>query len=95
MLGAALALLGTSACSSRQARNVYEDITGQRSGPEHQLDLNTASRAQLAKLPGLTDKDAENIIAHRPYSGKQGLLNKKVLSQNKYDQIRDYVYASK
>lgn len=87
-------LAAAGACSGKKARSVYEDVTGARSSNRrHQVDLNTASREQLSKLPGLADRDADNIIAHRPYAKKEGLLNKKVLPQGKYDQVRDYVYA--
>jgi DNA uptake protein ComE-like DNA-binding protein len=57
------------------------------------VNLNTASREELAALPGLNDDDANRIISHRPYNGVDGLLRKKVIGRGKYDQIQDMVYV--
>lgn len=90
---AALALPGCSERSSRRAHERYNEIVG--IDKEHrQVDLNTASRAQLAALPGLTDADADRIIANRPYGSKQGLLRKDVIGEGKYDRIEQYVFVS-
>jgi len=59
------------------------------------LDLNTASKADLASLPGLNDVTAERIIATRPYDNKDQLVTKKVLSQSQYDQVEDRVTVTK
>jgi DNA uptake protein ComE-like DNA-binding protein len=94
-----VALVGTSACSrtdrhtmSQRTSDAWGDVTGKRT--EHQVDLNTAPAKELAKLPGMTDDDAARIVAHRPYGSVKGLLRKNVLGQQKYDQIRDYVYVT-
>ena len=79
-------------CSSRGFRNAVQDVSG-RPDQAQRLELNSATRGQLGKLPGLTDDDADRIIANRPYQGERGLLNKRVLSQTKYDQIKRYVYV--
>jgi DNA uptake protein ComE-like DNA-binding protein len=58
-------------------------------------DLNGASQATLARLPGLSTEDAARIVANRPYGNVSGLLRKNVLGQRKYEGIRDYVYVTK
>jgi len=90
--GVVLAGLMGGCGSTRAVRKAYDEARG---GPSQgqRLELNSATRDQLSTLPGLTDEDASNIIANRPYKGEGGLLHKRVLSQSKYDQIKDYVYV--
>jgi DNA uptake protein ComE-like DNA-binding protein len=82
-------------CSSKRMSNAYHDVVGDKEQAKtDKVDINTATRGQLAKLPGLTDADADRIIANRPYGDKKGLLRKSVLSEKQYDKVQDYVYAS-
>ena len=64
---------------------------GQGGTQATKLDLNTASRRKLATLPGLTEADADRIIAGRPYAKKHDLVDKKILDERKFDVIRDEV----
>jgi DNA uptake protein ComE-like DNA-binding protein len=57
----------------------------------HPLNLNTATESDLESLPGITKTDVERIIRNRPYRSKNDLVNKRILSEAEYDQIRDYV----
>src|ERR1041384_4928143 len=89
------ALLAAAGCTKRaeqRARDTYHDAIGRGDREQRQVDLNTATKKELSRLPGLTDDDADRIIANRPYGNKKGLLNKGVLGKQKYDQIEDYVY---
>jgi DNA uptake protein ComE-like DNA-binding protein len=82
-------------CSSTRASRAYHDVVGDNEHATSQkVDINTATHGQLAKLPGLTDTDADRIIANRPYGDKKSLLRKGVLSERQYDHVEDYVYAS-
>lgn len=55
------------------------------------VDINTASRDQLKTLPGIGDAEAAKIMAARPYLTKTGLVEKKVLSLEAYDALRDRI----
>lgn len=57
------------------------------------LDLNTASRAELRRLPGITDAYASRIINNRPYKVKHELETRKILPATVYARIRDRVTA--
>jgi len=84
---------GLTACTQReekQMRRAWSDATGRYF---QRVDLNEGSRRELADVPGLTQADADRIIAHRPYGTVRGLLNKNVLSKEKFDQVRDYLYV--
>ena len=57
------------------------------------VDINSASAAELDKLPGVGSARAQAIIANRPYKGKDELAERKIVPQNVYDQIKDKIVA--
>jgi competence protein ComEA len=57
------------------------------------LDINSASKEELSKLPKIGDVRSEAIIKGRPYSGKDDLLKKKILPKDAYNAIKDLVIA--
>jgi DNA uptake protein ComE-like DNA-binding protein len=59
------------------------------------LNLNTASKDQLADLPGVTTVEAERIIAGRPYENAHELVSRQIVSQAKYDKFSDRVVAKR
>jgi competence ComEA-like helix-hairpin-helix protein len=57
------------------------------------VDINAASAEELDRLPGVGPARAKAIISHRPYSGKDDLVRRKIITQNVYDQIKDKIIA--
>jgi DNA uptake protein ComE-like DNA-binding protein len=57
------------------------------------IDLNSASEKELASLKGIGDVRAKAIVKGRPYKGKNELVDKKIVPQNVYDDIKDQVIA--
>ena len=57
------------------------------------MDINSATAKQLATLDGIGDARSAAIIKGRPYSGKDDLVTKKVLTQEVYDKIKDKIIA--
>ena len=57
------------------------------------MDINSATAKQLATLDGIGDVRAKAIIAGRPYTGKDQLVDKKILTQAVYDVIKDKIIA--
>jgi len=57
------------------------------------VDINSASKQDLAKLPGVSETDADKIIAGRPYGSKAHLQTHKILSPDAYQLISKLVIA--
>jgi len=57
------------------------------------VDINSASKDELDKLPGVGSARADAIIKGRPYKGKNELADKKIVPQNVYDGIKDKIIA--
>jgi DNA uptake protein ComE-like DNA-binding protein len=57
------------------------------------LDINTATAAQLKALPGMGDAYVARIIAGRPYTAKNQLVQRGVLPQPVYAGISELIIA--
>ncbi|HEX3350410.1 MAG TPA: helix-hairpin-helix domain-containing protein [Acetobacteraceae bacterium] len=55
------------------------------------VNINTASVAQLDKLPQIGKSRAEKIVKGRPYSSPADLVNKKILTKSVYSKIKDKI----
>jgi competence protein ComEA len=57
------------------------------------LDINSATKDQLAQLPGIGDVYSQKIIDGRPYKAKNELVQKKIIPQATYSKIKDMIIA--
>ncbi|MDB5571115.1 MAG: DNA-binding protein, partial [Hyphomicrobiales bacterium] len=57
------------------------------------IDINTASAADLEKLKGIGKARAEAIVKGRPYKGKDELVEKKIIPENVYKDVKDQIVA--
>ncbi len=55
------------------------------------LDLNTVSQAALETLPGIGPVAARAIIAARPYTSTDELVDRRIVPQSTYARVRDLV----
>lgn len=61
--------------------------------PARLVDINSASKAELQKLPGIGPVEADKIIAGRPYGSKAWLVTHNIISGVHYTQIKDSIIA--
>jgi DNA uptake protein ComE-like DNA-binding protein len=57
------------------------------------LDINTATPAQLKALPGMGDAYAARVIAGRPYTAKNQLVQRGILPAEAYEKIKPLIVA--
>ena len=57
------------------------------------VDINSASAAELKKLPGISDAEAAKIIAGRPYGSKAWLVSRNVIDAAVYEGLKQQVIA--
>lgn len=76
--------------SKAVAQGVKEGLSNKRA-----VDLNKASKDDLASLPGITPHQADRIIAERPYASPHQLVTRRILSEDQYSQIQDRVTVNR
>ncbi len=72
------------------AQGVKEGLSNKKT-----VDLNKASKDDLASLPGITSGQADRIIAERPYANAHQLVTRRILSEDEYGQIQDRVVVNR
>jgi len=91
---AAVAVLATalsSGCSSME--RAFDDIMDRGDDDRSRVELNSAGRKRLRSLPGISDDEADRIMANRPYENRRDLVRKRVLSEDEFERVKDYVYV--
>ena len=66
---------------------------GSASAKTDLVDINSASAADLEALKGIGKVHAAEIIKGRPYKGKNELLDKKIIPENVYNDIKEKIIA--
>ncbi len=63
------------------------------SAPVKRVDINSASKAELKKLPLLNEVQIDRIIEGRPYLSKANLVTHNIIPRGIYEQIKDQIVA--
>jgi DNA uptake protein ComE-like DNA-binding protein len=59
------------------------------------VNINKASREDLVSLPGITEREADRIIADRPFADAHDLVKRHVLTEAEYARISDRIIANR
>ncbi|MGB6610665.1 MAG: helix-hairpin-helix domain-containing protein [Acidobacteriaceae bacterium] len=77
-----------AANAEREANDVARGVkAGLHNGKGGGVDLNSASRADLETLPGVTATTARRIEDNRPYGTPHDLVRKGVVSEAEFDRM--------
>ncbi|MGA7350707.1 MAG: helix-hairpin-helix domain-containing protein, partial [Acidobacteriaceae bacterium] len=77
-----------AANAEREASDVARGVkAGLHNGKGGGVDLNSASRADLETLPGVTATTARRIEDNRPYGTPHDLVRKGVVSEAEFDRM--------
>jgi comEA protein len=64
---------------------------------ENSINLNTAQKEELMRIPGIGEKTAKNIITYREESGNfksiEGIMNIKGIGEAKYTKFKKYLFV--
>lgn len=61
--------------------------------PAELMDINSATKDQLMTLKGIGEARSDAIIKGRPYRAKNELVDKKIIPENVYNDIKDQIIA--
>jgi len=57
------------------------------------VDINSATKEELMKVPGIGDATADKIIAGRPFKAKNELVSKKIVTESAYKKMSSHIIA--
>lgn len=77
--------------SASQSRVSGVNDTGSSYGESGLINVNSATEAELDKLPGVGPVTAGKIINGRPYSSVEELLSRKVVNSSTFEKIKGLV----
>lgn len=87
----------TAQATETLRRDTKAVVEGVKEGMGHDgaVNINKASRDELLTLPDLTEREADRIIADRPFDNTNELVKRRIITQSEYDRIRDRVIAGR
>ena len=77
----------TPPAPAAKSTSTHHHSSSSKSTHAPKTDLNTASKEDLMKLPGVDDALAEKIIAARPYKSHSELETKNIVTKEEYSKI--------
>ena len=88
---AAQSQVGTAAATTGKAKPANQRAKAPAKAKP--VDINSANKAQLMKVTGIGDAQADQIIAGRPFLTKAHLVTRKIIPGGIYMNIKDQIVA--
>ncbi|MGA8431834.1 MAG: helix-hairpin-helix domain-containing protein [Candidatus Sulfotelmatobacter sp.] len=87
----------TAQATAEVSRNAKAMAEGVKEGlsRDKTVNVNKASKDDLLSLPGITDHEADRIIAERPFDNTHQLVSRHIVSQEEFDKIKDRIIAAR
>jgi DNA uptake protein ComE-like DNA-binding protein len=82
-----------SAVSEAKGKAAAKEAKRKAAAKIKPVDINSADKTALKKLPGIGDAEADKIIAGRPYLSKANLVTHNIVSGAVYEKIKMLVIA--
>jgi DNA uptake protein ComE-like DNA-binding protein len=88
----------TAQATETMRRDTKAVVDGVKEGLGHgnnAININKASREDLLSLPGLSEREADRIIAERPFDDAHDLVKRRIVSEAEYSRIQDRIIAGR
>jgi len=87
----------TAEATETMRRDTKAVVDGVKEGmrSDKAIDINSASRQDLLTLPGMTERDADRIIAERPFKNAHELVARHVIPESEYEKISGQITAGR
>jgi competence protein ComEA len=92
-LAALVALVALPAFAATQPATSTKSAKKEMAPKAELVDINSATEAQLAALPGVGEAYAKKIVEGRPYKEKTDLVSRKIVPQSTYHKFQSKVVA--
>ena len=67
----------------------HHSTSSHSTSSQPKVNLNSASKDELTKLPGITDDIADKIVAARPFKSRSELVDKKIVTKEEYEKVHN------
>jgi DNA uptake protein ComE-like DNA-binding protein len=88
---AATAPAATAPAKTAPAKTTSSSTHHSTKSAHAKTDLNTASKEDLMKLPGVDDATADKIVAARPFKSHSELESKNIVTKEQYKKLSSMV----
>lgn len=75
----------------KQGSAIAEGVREGWNSDKNQVNINSASKTQLMGLPGIDAKEANKIIAGRPYQAKEELETRNIVAEDEFQRIENRI----